>query len=138
MLCILVGMEAVLSCTEQGSVRARVRCRAAEVAPPPPPPGFPPGAESQAPLPQSMRAPARAPSGILEDGFRAPSSPMVDPEGGDCDRRGSALLPPGGGASFCVALEAAERARAGAALASCRLASRPVCILPFVDPEVGG
>ena len=70
-----------------------MHCRPAEAAPPPPPPppGFPPGAEPQAPPPQSGRSPPRAPSGILEDGFRAPSSPMVDPEEGERDRSGSAL-----------------------------------------------
>ncbi|CAK0786469.1 hypothetical protein CVIRNUC_009682 [Coccomyxa viridis] len=69
----------------------RARERPAEVAPPPPPPpppppGFPSGGEPQAPPPQSGRSPPRAPSGILEDGFQAPSSPMVDPEEGDRDR----------------------------------------------------
>ena len=91
MRCSLVGMYPVAACPEQDSERARMLCRPAEVAPPPPPPpppppGFPPGAEPQAPPPQSGRSPPRAPSGILEDGFQAPSSPMVDPEEGDRDR----------------------------------------------------
>lgn len=30
--------------------------------------------------------PVRAPSGASDDGFKAPSSPMVDPENGDRDR----------------------------------------------------
>ena len=116
-----------------------MRCRPAEAAPPPPPPpGFPAGAELQAHPPQSGRSPPRAASGILEDGFQAPSSPMVDPEGGNRDRSGSACVRPGAAQRLCISC----------GLASSGARQGPLCILyasfkacfffsVLVDPTMG-
>ncbi len=61
-------------------------CRAPDAAtPPPPPPPPPPGFSAGPERPQPISA-ARAPSRMSDDGFKAPSSPMVDPEEGHRDR----------------------------------------------------